>query len=67
MKAAGLDVPVVVGGIIPSEDEAKLTAAGIARIYTPKDFQLNLVLGEILDLVGPVSDAEFRCVNRRPR
>ncbi len=51
LKAAGIDIPVVVGGIIPPDDEAKLKAAGVSRIYTPKDFQLNMVMGEIIDLV----------------
>ncbi|MFZ1989682.1 MAG: protein meaA [Alphaproteobacteria bacterium] len=51
LKAAGIKVPVVAGGIIPPEDEAKLKAAGVARIYTPKDFQLNNVMSDILDLL----------------
>ena len=52
LKAAGLgQVPVVVGGIIPSEDEARLKAAGVARVYTPKDFDLTRIMREILDVV----------------
>src|SRR5262249_27678571 len=42
LRGAGLDhVPVVVGGIIPPEDEAALRQAGVAAVYTPKDFELN--------------------------
>ncbi len=53
MDEAGLqDVPVVVGGIIPAEDEAGLLAAGAAAIYTPKDFQLNGIVGNIVRLIS---------------
>ena len=51
LGAAGVKVPVVVGGIFPPDDKAKLTAAGVARLYTPKDFQLNTMMSEILDLL----------------
>ncbi len=52
LQDAGLaHVPVVVGGIIPPEDAAKLTALGVARIYTPKDFQVNDIMGDIVTLV----------------
>ncbi len=47
-----VEVPVIVGGIIPPADEKKLIAAGIARVYTPKDFDLNAMMGDIADLVG---------------
>ena len=46
------DVPVVVGGIIPPEDERRLTAAGVARVYTPKDYDLTAILSDIVALVG---------------
>jgi ethylmalonyl-CoA mutase len=52
LRDAGLDVPVVVGGIIPSADADALLGAGVARIYTPKDFDLNRIMGEIADLVN---------------
>jgi (2R)-ethylmalonyl-CoA mutase len=53
MRAAGLaDVPVVVGGIIPPADARELEAAGAAAIYTPKDFQLNDIMADIVRLVG---------------
>jgi len=45
------DVPVVVGGIIPPADERALLAAGVARVYTPKDFEVSKIMGDIVDLV----------------
>lgn len=53
MREEGLeDVPVVVGGIIPPEDEAVLKKAGVAAVYTPKDFQLNAIMADIVRIVG---------------
>jgi ethylmalonyl-CoA mutase len=49
LLAAGLSVPVVVGGIIPGEDATRLRAMGVAAVYTPKDFELNRIM---LDIVG---------------
>jgi (2R)-ethylmalonyl-CoA mutase len=52
MRAADLgDVPVVVGGIIPPEDALKLRQVGVARVYTPKDFDLNQIMADIIDVV----------------
>jgi (2R)-ethylmalonyl-CoA mutase len=52
LRKAGLGhVPVVVGGIIPEDDAVKLREAGVARVYTPKDFNLNAIFGEIAQLV----------------
>ena len=52
MRTAGLaDVPVVVGGIIPPEDAQELREAGIAAVYTPKDFQLNRIMGDVVRIV----------------
>ncbi|RMH46169.1 MAG: protein meaA [Alphaproteobacteria bacterium] len=49
MRNAGLaDVPVVVGGIIPEEDAARLREMGVARVYTPKDFALNRIMADIV-------------------
>ena len=45
------DVPVVVGGIIPPEDAAALKAAGVAAVYTPKDFDLNAIMADIVAIV----------------
>jgi (2R)-ethylmalonyl-CoA mutase len=54
MREAGLGhVPVVVGGIIPDEDARKLTGMGVARVYTPKDFELNRIMLDIVALVEP--------------
>nr|WP_111298985.1 protein meaA [Paracoccus saliphilus] len=54
MRAAGLThVPVIVGGIIPDDDARKLAAMGVARVYTPKDFQLNTIMMDIVALVEP--------------
>jgi (2R)-ethylmalonyl-CoA mutase len=48
MKQAGCgDVPVVVGGIIPKEDAAMLKDAGVAAVYTPKDFELNRIMSDL--------------------
>jgi (2R)-ethylmalonyl-CoA mutase len=58
MKEAGLDdVPVVVGGIIPPEDEAQLRKAGVAAVYTPKDFELNRIMADLVRIVESASDA----------
>jgi ethylmalonyl-CoA mutase len=52
LREQEVDVPVVVGGIIPAADAAKLREAGVAGVYTPKDFDVNRIMGEIVDLVG---------------
>jgi (2R)-ethylmalonyl-CoA mutase len=52
MRAAGLDdVPVIVGGIIPPEDAATLKTAGVAAVYTPKDYELNVIMADIVRIV----------------
>ncbi|ABA80144.1 protein meaA [Rhodobacter sphaeroides] len=51
MRRAGLDVPLIVGGIIPEEDAAELRASGVAAVYTPKDFELNRIMMDIVGLV----------------
>jgi (2R)-ethylmalonyl-CoA mutase len=54
MKEAGLgDVPVIVGGIIPEEDARRLREMGVARVYTPKDFELNTIMMDIVTLADP--------------
>jgi (2R)-ethylmalonyl-CoA mutase len=54
LQAADLNhIPVIVGGIIPDEDAQKLRAMGIARIYTPKDFELNRIMFDIVALADP--------------
>jgi ethylmalonyl-CoA mutase len=52
LRDAGADVPVVVGGIIPPADEAALLEAGVARVYTPKDFEVSRIMGDIVNLVA---------------
>jgi len=51
LRAEGVDAPVVVGGIIPPEDEALLLGKGVARVYTPKDFAIGQMMEDIIDLV----------------
>jgi len=52
LREAGADVPVVVGGIIPQADERALLEAGVERVYTPKDFEISRIMGDIVDLVA---------------
>jgi (2R)-ethylmalonyl-CoA mutase len=52
VREAGSDAPVIVGGIIPEDDRAPLLAAGVDAVYTPKDFELGRIMGEIADLVA---------------
>ncbi len=51
MKQEGIDVPLVVGGIIPPEDAAELEKAGVAAVYTPKDFELNRIMADLVRIV----------------
>ena len=51
------NIPVIVGGIIPEEDAERLLAMGVARVYTPKDFELNSIMMDIVTLVDPVQAA----------
>jgi (2R)-ethylmalonyl-CoA mutase len=51
MKAAGMTVPLVVGGIIPPEDAAALEKSGVAAVYTPKDFELNRIMSDVVRIV----------------
>jgi len=50
-KADMADVPLVVGGIIPFEDEQSLRQMGIARVYTPKDFKITQIMDDVVDVV----------------
>src|SRR5207244_8581213 len=52
IRAEGVDAPVIVGGIIPEDDQPKLEAAGVARVYTPKDYELARIMADIAELVG---------------
>jgi (2R)-ethylmalonyl-CoA mutase len=51
LRQSGAELPVVVGGIIPEDDARKLRSAGVSRVYTPKDFDLTRIMGEIVDVV----------------
>lgn len=58
LRAAGLThIPVIAGGIIPEDDANELRAMGVAKVYTPKDFELNKIMGDIVTLVDPRSVA----------
>ena len=46
-------IPLIVGGIIPDEDAKRLLAMGVARVYTPKDFELNMIMSDIVTLADP--------------
>ena len=50
LRAEGVEAPVIVGGIIPEDDRARLAAAGVAAVYTPKNFQLARIMADIVDL-----------------
>ena len=51
LRADGVDVPVVAGGIIPTEDQAILLAAGVTRVYTPKDYELTRIMDDMVEIV----------------
>ena len=58
LEAEGLgSIPVIVGGIIPDEDAVRLKSMGVARVYTPKDFELNTIMLDIVALAEPKSVA----------
>ncbi|MDP6933143.1 MAG: cobalamin-dependent protein, partial [Myxococcota bacterium] len=48
----GVEVPVVVGGIIPDEDATRLQALGVAAIYTPRHFRLDVLVGELVEIIA---------------
>jgi (2R)-ethylmalonyl-CoA mutase len=57
MRAAGADdVPVIVGGIIPESDAARLKELGVAAVFTPKDFGLNDIMGRFVDVIRACRD-----------
>jgi (2R)-ethylmalonyl-CoA mutase len=57
LHKAGVTAPVVVGGIIPEQDVPALRAAGVAAVYTPKDFDITRIMRDIVELVGAESPA----------
>jgi len=52
------EVPVVVGGIIPEDDAEVLRQAGVARVYTPKDFEMLRILSDMVDVAEAAAHAE---------
>jgi (2R)-ethylmalonyl-CoA mutase len=53
LRASGLgDVPLIVGGIIPAEDAERLKAMGVARVYTPKDYDISRIMSEVVEIVS---------------
>jgi len=52
LREEGVDAPVIVGGIIPEDDRPTLIAAGVAAVYTPKDFQLAKIMADVADLAA---------------
>ncbi len=50
IRDAGVDAPLVVGGIIPDDDRAELLAGGVAAVFTPKDYRLGAIVAELADL-----------------
>ena len=67
MRAAGLErVPLIVGGIIPPADAERLRAAGVAGVYTPKDFEINEVLGTIVAEVETRLDQDASVARHGP-
>jgi (2R)-ethylmalonyl-CoA mutase len=54
LKSAGAShIPVIVGGIIPDEDARSLLAMGVSKVYTPKDFELNSIMKDVVQLADP--------------
>jgi (2R)-ethylmalonyl-CoA mutase len=51
IRAEGVDAPLIVGGIIPEQDRPRLLADGVAKVYTPKDFELGRIMADIVELV----------------
>ncbi|MEO6206158.1 MAG: methylmalonyl-CoA mutase, partial [Mycobacteriales bacterium] len=57
LKAAGIgDVPVVVGGIVPDADAVRLKELGVARVFTPKDYELTEIMREVVTVIREAND-----------
>jgi ethylmalonyl-CoA mutase len=63
LHEAGVTAPVVVGGIIPEQDVPLLRQAGVAAVYTPKDFDITRIMRDIVELVGAESPAAAATAN----
>ena len=51
MKKNNLSLPLIVGGIIPSEDEKKLLKLGVSRIYTPKNYDIKSIMDDFVRIL----------------
>ncbi|MXG91870.1 protein meaA [Nocardioides flavescens] len=58
LRAAGADVPVIVGGIIPESDGRRLVELGVAAVFTPKDFGLTEIMGGIVDVIRRANELD---------
>ena len=56
LRAAGLSIPVVAGGIIPQDDVNVLKQLGVAAVYTPKDFDMNRIMDDLVTLIEKRAD-----------
>jgi (2R)-ethylmalonyl-CoA mutase len=65
LREEGVTAPVVVGGIIPDADRLELERAGVARVYTPKDYRLGGIMDEIADLALAHRSAQDGATTRR--
>ncbi len=63
LREAGVTAPVVVGGIIPEQDVALLEQAGVAAVYTPKDFDITSIMRDIVQLVGASENGDGPSTN----
>jgi (2R)-ethylmalonyl-CoA mutase len=50
LAAYGVDIPVIVGGILPEDDQATLLASGVTAVYTPKDYDISRIMREIAEI-----------------
>jgi (2R)-ethylmalonyl-CoA mutase len=66
LREAGVTAPVVVGGIIPEQDVAALERAGVAAVYTPKDFDITRIMHDIVELVGARANGRGSSTNGSP-
>jgi (2R)-ethylmalonyl-CoA mutase len=66
LREAGVQAPVVVGGIIPDQDVAALREAGVAGVYTPKDFDINRIMRDIVELVAAGAEGPLLAAGGTP-
>ncbi|HEY4450979.1 MAG TPA: protein meaA [Solirubrobacteraceae bacterium] len=66
LREAGVQAPVVVGGIIPEQDVAALREAGVAAVYTPKDFDINRIMRDIVELVAAGAEGPLLAAGPTP-